>query len=88
LASVGAAGLERHLGRWRWRQGLSGFAIATLLLNGTSNAFAIEESSSGVRPVIHQTEESEHTVIVGVGGAAEMEFGNASLHSGLSDPRS
>jgi hypothetical protein len=80
----GAAGLERHLGRWRWRQGLpAGFIIASLLLNGTPNALALEESSSGVRPVSHQTEELEHTVIVGVGGAAELELGNAGLHPGL-----
>jgi hypothetical protein len=52
-------------------------------VHDTPNAFALEESSSSVREVTHQSEELDHTVIVGAGAAAELELGNAGLHPGL-----
>lgn len=50
---------------------------------GAPDAFALEQSRSGVREVSAQADFLDHTVIVGAGGAAEMELGNAELHSGL-----
>ena len=49
---------------------------------GASNAWAGEESDSSVRATKQQAQELEHTIIVGVGAATEIELADGAFHSG------
>jgi hypothetical protein len=64
-------------------QGWLVVASAALLLTSAANALPNSESATpNVEKGEHQTEGSEHTIIVGVGGVADLELSNGSLHLG------
>ncbi len=58
------------------------FAIAALLVTCAANARSDGESGTRVEKGEPDTEEARHTIILGVGGAAELELGDGSLHPG------
>lgn len=57
-------------------------ASAALLVSGAANALSDGESGTRVEKGEPETKEIKHTLILGVGGAAEVELGDGSLHAG------
>lgn len=58
-------------------------ASAALFVTGAASVFANSESQTpSVEMGGHETEGPERTIIVGVGGVAEVELGDGSLHLG------
>ena len=57
-------------------QGWLAVASAALFVTGAANALPDSESAPrSVENGGHETEGPEHTIIVGIGGAAEVEYG-------------
>jgi len=57
--------------------------IALIIAIGVPNAFATDQSSSSVGISNQENEGLEHAIIIGLGGATEMELRGGSLHAGI-----
>ena len=58
------------------------FALAALAMTGSPNVFADDDSAARPRGNEPETQDLEHTIVVGVGGAVEEELTGGSVHSG------
>ncbi len=57
--------------------------IALIIAISAPNAFATDQSSSSAAISNQENEELEHAIIIGLGGATEMELRGGSLHAGV-----
>ena len=57
--------------------------IALAAAAGVPPALAADQSSSEVRPSALEEGDFEHTIVLGLGGAAEVELGSGSWHPGV-----
>ena len=58
------------------------FTVAMFTIMGGPNALAAGDSAASGRGSEQETENLEHTIVVGVGGAVEAELAGGVVHSG------
>jgi hypothetical protein len=59
------------------------FPIALIIAIGAPNAFAADQSNSSAGISNQENEELERAIIIGLGGATEIELRGGSLHAGI-----